>query len=377
MSKRVTQRAEDLAYSMLGIFDIFMPFSYGDGTGAFLRLQEAIIEKTDDQSIFCWEWDHTVDSSWASVLAPSPRVFANSAKYYPKLLDKYDKYEQYCITNVGLSIELPLVQAVDPSMVLAVLEVQIREREPNDFQVGIPLRAGRVYQRMPFPFRPVPIDATVLNGGKRINVHAAQRTDDHRFRESDLAYQKTQSCLFYNDVGRAASARVGFVLVFHLDGCEVELVPTQPGVELLRSVSTVTFSDEVASGSSSFMATALKIKHTTIGEIVVLLATRKSQGSGYLFFSQSLPPNRRRTKASIDRALAKLRERSVLEHGDQSYQSGREVCVTLAGSFPFSGSGGPTVKTVQVWVNKAARSINPVQRVRAGLLGLKRTLSRS
>lgn len=99
MSKRVTQRAEDMAYSMLGIFNIFMPFSYGDGTGAFLRLQEAIMKKIDDHSIFCWEWDHTVDPSWVSVFAPSPRAFANSAKYSPKLWDNGDAAAPYYIRN--------------------------------------------------------------------------------------------------------------------------------------------------------------------------------------------------------------------------------------------------------------------------------------
>lgn len=376
ISKRETTQPEDMSYSMVGIFDIHMPFIYGEGGHAFFRLQQAIMKKTDDHSIFCWEWDHTVEPSWASVLAPSPRVFANSAKYFPKLLDKYDKYEQYYLTNLGLSIELPLVQTADPSVILAILEVQVRDRETNDFRVGIPLRAGRVYQRMSFPFRPVPISAAMLNGGKRINIHAAQRADDHRFRESDLAYQKTQSRLFYSDVGRAASARVGFVLAVHLDGCEVDLVPTQPGVELLRSISTVTFTDGIAGGSSSFMATALKIKHRTIGETIVLLAARR-QGSGYLFYTQALPPNARHTKTSIEGGLARLREQSARESGDKSYQSGREVCVTMGGSFPLSGNGGPTVKTVQVWVDKAAGNISPVQRVRTGLLGLKRTLSRN
>lgn len=127
MSKRVTQRAEDMAYSMLGIFDIFMPFSYGDGTGAFLRLQEAIMKKIDGHSIFCWEWDHTVDPSWVSVFAPSPRAFANSAKYSPKLWDNGDAATPYYIRNGGLSIALPLVQTADPSVVLAMLDVEVHD----------------------------------------------------------------------------------------------------------------------------------------------------------------------------------------------------------------------------------------------------------
>lgn len=39
-SRRVTTRVEDRAYSLLGIFDVNMPFLYGEGEKAFIRLQE-------------------------------------------------------------------------------------------------------------------------------------------------------------------------------------------------------------------------------------------------------------------------------------------------------------------------------------------------
>jgi len=259
---------------------------------------------------------------------------------------------------------------------LAVLEVEVRGQEGNDFRVGLPLRTGRLHQRLPFPFQPVPIDNTVLGATNRIKINASDTPQDHRFTTRVVSGQEDLANRLHADLGRVSRSQVGFFLAFQLDDYEVELVPTQPGVELLRSISTVTFSDDVAGGYSSFMATALKIKHKTIGETIVLLAARR-QGSGYLFFSHALPPNRRRTKTSIDSALAKLRERSARENSDKSYQSGREMCVTMGGSFPLSENGGPTVKAAQMWVNKAARNTNPVQRVRNGLLGLKRTLSRS
>src|SRR5947207_174581 len=41
--KRETKRKEDMAYSLLGIFDIYMPLIYGEGRdNAFIRLREAI-----------------------------------------------------------------------------------------------------------------------------------------------------------------------------------------------------------------------------------------------------------------------------------------------------------------------------------------------
>jgi len=53
-SKRRTSRAEDIAYCLLGLFNIHMPIIYGEGRNAFRRLQEEIMSKTDDQSLFAW-----------------------------------------------------------------------------------------------------------------------------------------------------------------------------------------------------------------------------------------------------------------------------------------------------------------------------------
>ncbi|KAK3360923.1 heterokaryon incompatibility protein-domain-containing protein [Lasiosphaeria ovina] len=54
MSGRNTSRTEDVAYCLLGIFDINIPLIYGEGKRAFQRLQEAIMLKTHDQSLFAW-----------------------------------------------------------------------------------------------------------------------------------------------------------------------------------------------------------------------------------------------------------------------------------------------------------------------------------
>ncbi|KAJ5915158.1 hypothetical protein N7454_011270 [Penicillium verhagenii] len=63
-SERKTSRQEDRAYSLLGIFGINMPLLYGEGTGAFIRLQEEIVKHSDDQSLFAWNWyEKDLDSS--------------------------------------------------------------------------------------------------------------------------------------------------------------------------------------------------------------------------------------------------------------------------------------------------------------------------
>ncbi|KAI8995273.1 hypothetical protein BD414DRAFT_513087 [Trametes punicea] len=51
---RQTSRLEDQAYSLMGIFGVYMPTIYGEGSNAFLRLQQEIMKTILDQSIFAW-----------------------------------------------------------------------------------------------------------------------------------------------------------------------------------------------------------------------------------------------------------------------------------------------------------------------------------
>jgi hypothetical protein len=53
-SRRETSRVEDTAYSLMGLFGINMPITYGEGKNAFKRLQEEILMRTTDQSFLDW-----------------------------------------------------------------------------------------------------------------------------------------------------------------------------------------------------------------------------------------------------------------------------------------------------------------------------------
>lgn len=108
-ARRVTTRVEDVAYCLLGIFDVNMPLLYGEGTKAFTRLQEEIIETSNDHTIFCWTRDKraNVPADWTSMLAPSPLAFANSGDFIP--VDAWENPVPYPMTNLGLSIHLPLI----------------------------------------------------------------------------------------------------------------------------------------------------------------------------------------------------------------------------------------------------------------------------
>ena len=75
MSKRTTTKVEDMAYCLLGIFNINMPLLYGEGPKAFRRLQEEILVKDGDLSILAWQPEHPI-SGTAGVLAKSPSEFS-------------------------------------------------------------------------------------------------------------------------------------------------------------------------------------------------------------------------------------------------------------------------------------------------------------
>ncbi|KAF2743086.1 HET-domain-containing protein, partial [Sporormia fimetaria CBS 119925] len=53
-SCRRTTRVEDIAYCLMGIFDVNMPLLYGEGEKAFVRLQEEIMKDSDDETLFAW-----------------------------------------------------------------------------------------------------------------------------------------------------------------------------------------------------------------------------------------------------------------------------------------------------------------------------------
>ncbi|KIO03139.1 hypothetical protein M404DRAFT_635279 [Pisolithus tinctorius Marx 270] len=91
---RRTTRVEDRAYSLLGLLDVNMPMLYGEGKKAFLRLQEEVIRKSNDQTIFAWNpTEETLQT--CGVLADDPSLFRGchdiiqmeSREFYSKLSD--------------------------------------------------------------------------------------------------------------------------------------------------------------------------------------------------------------------------------------------------------------------------------------------------
>jgi len=74
-ARRQTTRPEDLAYCLMGMFEVNMPLLYGEGgTNAFIRLQEAILQRGSDLSLFAW---NSSMPSTRSMFAASPADFSN------------------------------------------------------------------------------------------------------------------------------------------------------------------------------------------------------------------------------------------------------------------------------------------------------------
>ncbi|OTA82018.1 hypothetical protein M434DRAFT_401174 [Hypoxylon sp. CO27-5] len=115
-AKRETTRKEDIAYCLFGIFDINMPLIYGEGDKAFQRLQEEIIRRTTDQSIFAWgfgasgETHDTGLDRHVSILASSPREFVGCAGIVPYDSRSLKEATRVELTQRGLHFRIPIVR---------------------------------------------------------------------------------------------------------------------------------------------------------------------------------------------------------------------------------------------------------------------------
>lgn len=117
-SGRETTRVEDGAYCLLGIFDIHMTMIYGEGSNAFLRLQEEIAKQSNDLSLFAWTahidrnghpsrvddhrplpWTHG-HQEYRGILAKSASEFAN-CRDLSTCRDQIAPMKEFVMSNNG------------------------------------------------------------------------------------------------------------------------------------------------------------------------------------------------------------------------------------------------------------------------------------
>ncbi|KAK1755405.1 heterokaryon incompatibility protein-domain-containing protein [Echria macrotheca] len=118
---RKTTREEDIAYCLMGLFDVNMPMMYGEGSKAFQRLQEEIIREYDDHTIFAWQSEPggTLRAP-CGFLAVSPSDFAGFGPVRPFSVFSQDpRHDSFLtLTNRGIRMTARFIQAANTMFVI-------------------------------------------------------------------------------------------------------------------------------------------------------------------------------------------------------------------------------------------------------------------
>ena len=134
---RKTNRSEDRVYSLLGLFNVNMTMLYGEGLeNAFYRLQENILQNTEDQSIFAWQG---VTSDYFGPFARSSDQFLPLPGHVCtcktiKLRTAHSK------TSQGILLEFDMLPHTEPFTFEAVLNGPIMQTDSGQQRSSILLR---------------------------------------------------------------------------------------------------------------------------------------------------------------------------------------------------------------------------------------------
>jgi hypothetical protein len=226
MSRRKTSRLEDIAYCMLGLFDINKPLIYGEGQNAFLRLQQEIISQGTDETFLLWSVNpiNGIDPYRpASLLAPSPEGFGGVSR--SRFLPIPSFQRPFFWTNAGLVIHLALIESLIHDVCFAVLHCYTGADSRGAVFAWIPLRrAANFYLRSTFPARfllPHPSPKTSSNAeSSRLNDKTTEitisGTDDREkrllaqiFGEAGVDYEKNVGLDFSWEVAVMVAFPVG------------------------------------------------------------------------------------------------------------------------------------------------------------------------
>lgn len=171
-STRTTTRTEDMAYCLMGLLDVKMPLLYGEGRNAFLRLQLETLQKTSDLTFLAWQ-QVLSQPRLVSVMDPYMlrfdhlETFASEPSNFRFSRFIHDPCDEpptargswgvrhwrtespriLRISNLGLSLSLPLVETLHPWFQYAVLPFA-----QNGRALWIPLIiSGDLHTRGHFP----------------------------------------------------------------------------------------------------------------------------------------------------------------------------------------------------------------------------------
>ncbi|KAI1419318.1 heterokaryon incompatibility protein-domain-containing protein [Xylaria sp. FL1777] len=211
-SARKTTRVEDIAYCLFGIFDINMPLIYGEGTKAFLRLQEEIAKESNDLSLFSWTARSEPKSEsqvFRGVLAKSPSEFAHCRE-----IMTYNDYltpnPEFSMTNNGLRMEAKLSLNATMGYILALDCVTSTTESPTSLYqwLGIYLRkTGSGYVRQ-YPDKLYGTSDPSIWSGERTTVYirkALGTEENHQIRRElasriYIRYLPVKPCYSIEDI---------------------------------------------------------------------------------------------------------------------------------------------------------------------------------
>ena len=145
----------------MGLFDVNMPMLYGEGNKAFIRLQEEILRKSTDHSLFAWSMPEGPIGAerklTSGFLASTPECFASSGLFEP--IQVKDNVEPYTMTNGGLRITvqfstnfilLDCVSARGRRLKIPVLQLYgnqyVRDLTKNLEEMSIVQHRGEMYK---------------------------------------------------------------------------------------------------------------------------------------------------------------------------------------------------------------------------------------
>jgi len=115
---RETSRPEDIAYCLMGLFNVNMPLLYGEKENAFLRLQQEIIRAHPDLSLLAWVSEpngfYSGQKNQGGILATSPMDF-KSASHITRSpsAEASQASRSLTFTNQGIFMKLPIIRRGD------------------------------------------------------------------------------------------------------------------------------------------------------------------------------------------------------------------------------------------------------------------------
>ncbi|KPM44901.1 hypothetical protein AK830_g1652 [Neonectria ditissima] len=248
-AERQTTRPEDMAYCLLGIFDISMTMLYGEGEKAFIRLQEEILKEYDDHSIFAWDSSAVPESAHTiGTLATHPSFFKDAAKIEPHPSGG----DPPVVTNKGIQISLPLMELqINPGQTLGMLSCSLQGDVAS--AIGIHLVKSSLRSDQYSRTRSKPISfASRISGFKPQKVYLAKKNRVPRDEES-----ATTCWLSYGPEST------------------IQPIHTYPQTLWHHSALTRTMTTNLTGASSGDITTAVVFKIISCGDLFCILLKLK------------------------------------------------------------------------------------------------------